>query len=89
MKAVQTLHGQNDERLERILTHFRAGIDVPGQRGIDSAGSFDGTHIYADNGLFTVTATVWDDDGGADTHYLQLVDSRARRLRPTLHASRE
>src|SRR5207237_150871 len=40
-------------------------IDVPGSPGVLTAGSFDGQHIYADNGVYTVTVTVSDDDGGS------------------------
>ncbi len=44
-----------------------ATIDTVGDRGILTAASFDGAHIYADNGTYTVTVTVMDDDGGSDT----------------------
>ncbi len=40
-------------------------IDVPGSPGVPTQGSFDGSHTYADNGIYTVTATVNDDDGGS------------------------
>src|SRR6185436_8976588 len=31
------------------------------------AGAIGGTHVYADNGTYTVTVTVTDKDGGSDT----------------------
>ena len=36
--------------------------------GTPSTGSFGGTHIYADDGTYTVTVMIHDDDGGIDTH---------------------
>jgi hypothetical protein len=40
-----------------------ATIDVPGSEGTPTAGSFDGSHTYADNGIYTVTVFLSDDDG--------------------------
>ena len=39
-------------------------IDRNGDRGVATLGSLDGRHIYADNGQYTATVTVMDDDGG-------------------------
>ncbi len=44
-----------------------ATIDTPGSAGTPTGGSFDASHTYADEGVYTVTVTVFDDDGGTDT----------------------
>src|SRR5690606_2796907 len=49
-----------------------ATIDVPGGPGVPTQGSFDGSHIYADNGTYTVTVTVSDDDGGVAQQTFQV-----------------
>jgi len=58
-----------------------ATIDVLGLAGTATAGSFDGSHVYADNGTYTVAVTVTDDDGGADTKTLQVT---VTNVAPTL-----
>jgi hypothetical protein len=42
-----------------------AGILLAGGEGINTAGAFDGSHVFASAGTFTVTVTVSDDDGGS------------------------
>jgi PKD repeat protein len=39
-------------------------IDAAGGPGTATQGSFDGTHTYADDGRYTVTVSLVDDDGG-------------------------
>ncbi len=58
-----------------------ATIDSPGSVGTPTSGSFDGSHIYADNGLYTVTVTVTDDDGGATSSTFQVT---VNNVAPTL-----
>ncbi len=36
------------------------------------AGALGGTHTYADNGVYTVTVSVMDDDGGTDTESFEV-----------------
>ena len=43
-----------------------ATIDQNGSVGFDTEASFDGSHTYADNNVFTVTVRVADDDMTAD-----------------------
>ena len=49
-----------------------ATVDVLGSPGVLTAGSFDGSHTYADNGVYTVTVTVLDDDGGEHQRTFQV-----------------
>jgi len=41
--------------------------EVPGGPGVPTTGSLAATHVYGDDGAFTVTATVCDDDDGCGT----------------------
>jgi Ca2+-binding RTX toxin-like protein len=48
-----------------------ATVDTPGVNIGDIVhGSFDGSHTFADNGVYTVTLTVTDSHGGSDTKTL-------------------
>jgi PKD repeat protein len=58
-----------------------APIDAPGGPGVLTSGSFDGSHIYADNGTYTVTVTISDDDGGATSTTFQVT---VNNVAPTL-----
>ena len=61
-----------------------ATIDVPGSVGMPTAGSFDGAHTYADNGIYTVNVTVSDDDGGSTTETFAVT---VNNVTPTLVAA--
>ncbi len=52
-----------------------------GSAGVLTSGSFDGSHTYADNGTYSVTVTVADDDGGTASASLQVV---VTNVAPTL-----
>ena len=43
-----------------------AAVATDGSPGTDTAGSITGSHVYANGGVYTVTITVRDDDGGID-----------------------
>lgn len=62
----------------------QATIDLAGSAGTATAASFDGLHIYADNGTYTVTVTVTDDDGGSDTASFHVV---VNNVAPTVRLS--
>jgi PKD repeat protein len=51
----------------------QAVADTNGGPGVDSTGTFDGSHVYADDGTYTVTVTIYDDDGGVDTRTFNVV----------------
>jgi PKD repeat protein len=56
-------------------------ITTPGSPGVLTAGSFDGAHIYANTGIYTVTVTLSDDNGGKDTGtFLVTVPSQTNPL---------
>lgn len=44
-----------------------ASVTTEGSDGVADQGSASGTHTYGDNGLYTVTVRVTDDDGGVGT----------------------
>ncbi len=44
--------------------------EAPGGPGVASTGTMNGTHVFADNGVFAVTVTVCDDDGGCGSDVL-------------------
>ncbi len=46
-----------------------ATIDLPGP---PSAGSFDGSHVYGDNGLFDLSLAVTDEQGGTSTEVFEV-----------------
>src|SRR5207248_9920728 len=51
----------------------------PSSHGSDNGldGALDGSHVYADNGAFTVVVTVRDDEGSSATTSFQVVVSNA------------
>ena len=61
-----------------------ATIDQPGSEGVPTTASFDGAHTYADNGVYTVTVTVMDDDGGMDQGTLMVT---VGNVAPTLNVA--
>src|SRR5205085_856761 len=58
-----------------------APVTTRGDRGILTAGGFGGSHIFADNGTYTVRVTMTDDDGGVDTKSFMVT---VKNVNPTL-----
>jgi hypothetical protein len=48
-------------------------IDRPGSAGVETVGSFDGTHTYSAPGKYHVQVLISDDDGGSDWAELDVV----------------
>ncbi|MHB0960242.1 MAG: PKD domain-containing protein [Pirellulaceae bacterium] len=61
-----------------------ATITQAGSAGAPTAGSFDGSHVYADDGIYTATVTVTDDDGGTTSETFQVT---VNNVAPTLGVS--
>jgi PKD repeat protein len=59
-----------DGRLEEIAV---AVADLNGSAGVPSTGTFGGTHVYADDGTYTVTVRIHDDNGGAHIRTFDVV----------------
>ena len=67
---------------DNTLTNFvPATIDQPGSPGVATVGSFDGAHIYADDGLYTVRVLLADDDFGFAVETFQVL---VNNVAPTL-----
>ena len=50
-----------------------SSVETPTIFPAPGSGALGGTHTYQDNGLYTVTVTVTDDDGGSDTETFQVL----------------
>ncbi len=56
-------------------------VEVPGSEGVLTTGTIQAMHAYADNGVYTVTVTVIDDDGGSAS---QMFEVTVSNVNPTL-----
>ncbi|MDA1013984.1 MAG: tandem-95 repeat protein, partial [Planctomycetota bacterium] len=61
-----------------------ATIDVNGAAGLPTIGSFNGSHTYADNGVYTVSVTITDDNGGSDSETVTVI---VNNIAPTVTAT--
>ena len=56
-------------------------MQMPGSPDVQFAGTFDGVHTYADNGVYTVTLTITSPDGRVDVATFQVT---VNNVAPTL-----
>jgi PKD repeat protein len=60
-------NGQLDTHTATVDWGDGSAVENPTIFSASGSGALSGTHVYGDDGVYTVTVTVSDDDGGSDT----------------------
>ncbi|MEZ4832369.1 MAG: PKD domain-containing protein [Caldilineaceae bacterium] len=61
-----------------LVTGAVTGV-VNGSAGVATSGAVNAAHTYADNGVYAVTVTIFDDDGGSNADSLNITVANAPR----------
>ena len=73
--------GQHDKHIATIDWGDGSGVQTPGLSEAAGSGVLTASHLFVDNGTYTVTTTVNDDDGGSVTKTFKVT---VKNVAPTI-----